>query len=426
MVQTREGLLAGDRAIFERLVAKVEEINRSTRTGESVLRLYDPEQEEKYLAEKGMLTGDTDVLAHAEAAKWNAEAVGLEELLKAAQAAADPAFLASLANAAPTPTPSAEPPAPESGRLRLYRDRDFLIESYDLLRTSDVGQRHGYLALQTTSDQILLTAPHDLRRRLGAPGAQGDLILGGNAIPEEAWPEHGQFHLTHLPERVQKAIESAFHTTGFWAAEQLCGETHPIMRWLVERLAMLLPRGAAPLVTSPKLGPGEKCFCFIGQVSSQAGSPLITDGHAITFGHDGKWRHRSLRDALAAAGFENLTNTGHRQDFNSDAMRALVIAAVEHSLKHLRQLSEQRRQRIRPLLDREERRLKAWYEKRKALQLDFGKDFAADTKRSRKLADDIAEMDRYVEDRNRHWRDAHDLAAPEPTTRLVLVIESSR
>jgi superfamily II DNA/RNA helicase len=48
MVRTREGLLAGDSEIFERLVAKVEEINRSTRTGESVLRLYDPKQEEQY------------------------------------------------------------------------------------------------------------------------------------------------------------------------------------------------------------------------------------------------------------------------------------------------------------------------------------------------------------------------------------------
>jgi len=426
MVKTREGLLAGDIEIFERLVGKVEEINRSTRTGESVLRLYDPEQEEKYIAEKGMLAGDTDVLARAESSRWNDEAAGLEELLKAAQAAADPAFLASLASAVIAPTPTAEPLAPEAGRLRLYPDRDFLVQSYDFLRTSEVGQRHSYLPLETTPDQILLTAPHDLRRRLGAPGVQGDLILGGNAIPDEAWPEHGRFHLTHLPARVQAAIESAFHTTGFWAGEQLCCETHPIMRWLVERLAMLLPRGAAPLVTSPKLEPGEKCFCFIGQVSSQAGSPLITDGHAITFGHDGKWRHRSLRDALAAAGFENLTNTGHRNDFNSGAMRALVIAAVEHSLKHLRQLSDQRRQRIRPLLDREERRLNAWYLKRKSLQLDFGKEFASDTKRSRKLADDIAEMDRYVEDRNRNWRDAHYLAALEPTTRLVLVIESNR
>ena len=45
-------------------------------------------------------------------------------------------------------------------------NRDFLVESYEFLRTSDVGQRHNYLALQTTPDQILLTAPNDLRRRL--------------------------------------------------------------------------------------------------------------------------------------------------------------------------------------------------------------------------------------------------------------------
>jgi len=41
-VNTKQGLLTGDKEIFDRLVAKVEEINRSRRQGESVLKLYDP------------------------------------------------------------------------------------------------------------------------------------------------------------------------------------------------------------------------------------------------------------------------------------------------------------------------------------------------------------------------------------------------
>jgi superfamily II DNA/RNA helicase len=50
MIRTRQGFLDGDGAIFERLVEKVEEINRSTRTGESVLKLYDAKKEEEYIA----------------------------------------------------------------------------------------------------------------------------------------------------------------------------------------------------------------------------------------------------------------------------------------------------------------------------------------------------------------------------------------
>ena len=61
-VNTRQGLLQGDQAIFDRLIAKVEEINRLRKAGESVLQLYDPKAEEEYLANRGVLAGDPDVL----------------------------------------------------------------------------------------------------------------------------------------------------------------------------------------------------------------------------------------------------------------------------------------------------------------------------------------------------------------------------
>jgi ERCC4-related helicase len=60
MVNTRQGLLQGDMAIFERLIDKMEEINRSTRQGETVLKLYDPEAEARYIAEAGILPGNAE------------------------------------------------------------------------------------------------------------------------------------------------------------------------------------------------------------------------------------------------------------------------------------------------------------------------------------------------------------------------------
>ena len=61
MVRTCAGELKGDDAIFQRLIDKVEEINRTTRTGESVLSLYDPQEEEKFVAEQGLLAGDARI-----------------------------------------------------------------------------------------------------------------------------------------------------------------------------------------------------------------------------------------------------------------------------------------------------------------------------------------------------------------------------
>jgi ERCC4-related helicase len=421
LVKTQAGLLQGDTELFDRLIKKVEEINRSTRTGESILRLYDAEAEEEYLARKGLIAGDAEVLQRAESTRWNDEAQGLEAMLLEAQKMAH----ALHSEQAASPVASA-PAAASSSRLRLYPDRDFLSKGYDYLRTTPQGQQLRYQPLQTSNEQIVLTAPQDLARRLGAKDARGDVILGANAIPEEAWPEHGQFRLTHKSGRVQQAIQAAFQTSGFWSAELLHSENHPVMRWLVERMVMQIPRGSAPIIASPHLAPGEKCFCFIGQVSSRAGIPLIADAHAISFLPGGKYRHRPLREALEEARFLNLTNTGRASTFNANAMRGFVTAAVESSLAHMKMLRDIRRGEIRPQLEEEEKRLRAWYDKRKALQMDLFQGLAGGSAQEQKAKREIEEMDRYIKDRNTHWRDAHYVPASEPVTRLVLVIESTK
>ena len=62
------------------------------------------------------------------------------------------------------------------------------------------------------------------------------------------------------------------------------------MQWLAERLIMLMLSGEALLIASLYLQPGELCFCFIGQASSHAGTPLIVDAHTISFLKGGRYR----------------------------------------------------------------------------------------------------------------------------------------
>ena len=64
-MSTSRACSKGDEEIFDRLIDKVEEINRSTRQGETVLKLYDPEAEERYIAEAGILQGNVNVLEKA-------------------------------------------------------------------------------------------------------------------------------------------------------------------------------------------------------------------------------------------------------------------------------------------------------------------------------------------------------------------------
>ena len=64
-VSTKQGLLNRRQGNLRSAGDKVEEINRARRQGESVLKLYDPEAEERYIAEAGILKGDINVLEKA-------------------------------------------------------------------------------------------------------------------------------------------------------------------------------------------------------------------------------------------------------------------------------------------------------------------------------------------------------------------------
>jgi ERCC4-related helicase len=418
-VKTQQGFLKGDEAIFERLIEKVEEINKSTRAGETVLKLYDPEAEERYIAEAGLLPGNVNVLEKPAAAA-TAETAELEALLSQANPAHHADFLKFLlgeTEQAPDAAAPQETEAVRQTRLRLYEDKQFLIDGYRYLAEQD----RDYLPIEQSGKLQLLSAPKDLRRRLGASDERGDVIFGATAIPSEAWPEDNQFRLTDDPEQVNLAIKAARNTSGYWSKEMLCADQHPIVQWITERLLMQMKRGECPQVVSRRLEAGELCFCFIGQVISRGGSPLVVDAHAISFRKGGGFQQRSLREALGAADFDRLVNDGSTG--NQEAARLLLSAAVEESLKHLRSLRDKRIDEMLPLLRAEERRLRRWSNKRKDLLDARIEELGEHHPSARRYRKDLEEIEAYLRDRAKNWRDTYFETDAEPTTQLVLVIE---
>jgi len=431
MIRTRQGFLDGDSAIFERLVEKVEEINRSTRTGESVLKLYDAKKEENYIATQGILTGDADVLDKTN--PETAEGAELESTLLAATAQGHDDWLAWLTGQADAPAGADGPPEPiiDNSRIRLMSHTDFLEQGYQTLSEHQRESQgdDAYPPIQKTPSQIILNPPPDLRRRLGAPQGNGpgaDVIFGATAIPEEAWPEDGHLYLSTDPARVERAIKAALAQRGQWSQELLLTEQHPALLWLAERLMMLMQRGEAPLIASPHLDSGELLFCFIGQVSSRTGTPLIVDTHAVSYRKGGNIRVRPLKEALAEARFATLANTGRWSRLPDDLLAGFVRSAVEQSLVHLRHLKDQRQTTIKPRLDEEERRLNGWF-KRWGLRIEEQlQGLPPEGKRATRLRQQRVEMENYLRDREQNWRDTHLRASDEPNTRLVLAIEGVR
>lgn len=419
MVNTRQGLLTGDHAIFERLIAKVEEINRLRQSGESVLQLYDPKAEEEYIAEKGVLAGNADVLQKS-SGKADPDAAALEAMLAMANQAGHDEYLQYLLGGSGEEVQPAQPIAAakphEEQRVRLFADRQFLIDGYRYL----AAQSDGWQPLQEQGNLMIVTPPKELKRRLGASDSGSDVIFGSTAIPEESWPSNGEFRLTADPSQVNLAIESARHTSGYWSKELLCSEQHPILQWITERLLMQMKRGEAPLVVASGLAPGELCFCFIGQVSSRAGTPLVVDAHAVTFARGGKTSCLPLKDALNAARFDTLVNTGEMP--NLQAAQLLVASAVEQSLNHLRMHKSEREKQLMPILRKEERRLREWRKRREELLTRRIAELGESHPTARRYKNELQNMEEYIKDRELNWRNTHFLAAPEPSTQLVLVL----
>lgn len=417
-VRTNDGMLKGDEAIFQRLIEKVEEINRSTRQGETILKLYDPEAEERYIAEAGILAGNVNVLEKPADSAGN-ETIELESLLAAANLTIDDfGYLDDDTQEAPAAEETTSSSNGEPMRLRLYSDRQFLRDGYRYL----AEQHRDYVAIEDAGSLMLLTAPKDLRRRLGSPDERGDVVFGATAVPVESWPDDHQFRLTDDPDQVELAIKAARNTSGHWSRELLCTDQQPILQWITERLLMLMKRGECPHITSRGLEPGELCFCFIGQVSSRAGAPLVVDAHAISFRKGGGFQHRSLREALEAAGFERLVNEGNAGDIEA-IRQPLVEAAVESSLEHMRSLGQQHVDRLLPYLRREERRLREWKKRRRQLLESRIEKLPPNHRKAKMYRKDLEEMDAYLQDRQENWRDTYFTASTEPSTQLVLVIE---
>lgn len=412
-VTTANGLLSGDDAIFDRLIQKAEEINRLRRPGESLLQLYDSQKEEDYIAREGILGGNVDVLEAPAAAADDPDVDSfLAELLaEARQPISAPVddFLAG------EPTKAAYAP---TSRYRLFGDREFLLRGYDHLRAGSSE----FLPIEESGPILTLPAPRDLRRRLGAPDQSKDVVFGATAIPQEAWPSDDRFVLSDDPKRVELAITAARNTSGHWSRELMCTQQHPIMQWLAERLVMQLPRGQAPHLHSPHLAVGEIAFCMMGLVSSQRGLPLVVDAHAI-IARPGRrdFAFEPLHELLERSRLKSLVNTG--ATIPVTAAEALLPAAVAESLRHLKALGTQYQQRIRPLIEEEEKRLRRWRDRRlRVMQLEL-LGLEAGSPAEQRLRD---EVDQELRNRLEHWRESYFETAAQPTTRVLLVVSGEK
>lgn len=406
----------GDMQIFEKLVEKVEEINHTRAAKESVLKLYDEKREEEYIARHGLLGGDTDIFEKgAPPDDINDTASSLEATIQQARLEIDRDLMEAL-----QADEQQEEGADEglSSRRTILSDQEYLNQAQRLFRE----QEEDCPKIEDRGDLLLLTPTDELARYLGSPDIRSDVISGATVIPEEAYPPNGEFYLTDIPQRVERAIEAARNMSGHWSKETLLTDQHPILNWVTERLLMLHSRGEAPYVTSRALRKGELLFCFIGQMSSKSGVPLVASAHAVQFLTGGRdFAVFPLLDALKRADFESQVNLS--EDSRVESANFLRAAAVERSLEFLREETRKRFESgLSSNLRKEERRLRKWADDRRGFIDKKRGDLSPENPHQRRLARKLEQMELYLKSRSQ-WLNRHFTPAETPTTQLVLVIE---
>jgi hypothetical protein len=152
------------------------------------------------------------------------------------------------------------------------------------------------------------------------------------------------------------------------------------------------------------------------------------DGHAISiFKDEGKpkpvLQQRPLKQVLYAVKFDQLTNLG--TDPNILAAQPLMHAAVKESLEYMQTLKFQREKQLVPFLRKEERRLRKWKDRREDILRKRIAEYGENSAKSKRLKKVIEEMQDYVRDRQKNWRDTHFQAATHPSTRLIIVIQGA-
>ncbi len=408
---------SGDMQIFQKLIDKVEQINHTRTSKESVLKLYDVKKEEEYVAKEGVLKGNTEVFEQgAPSDDANDTAASLEATLQQARVEIDDDLVALLSDEDEEDEAEVRE---ELSRLRIYSDQDYLLKGYRFFKE----QQEGYTDIEDRGELLLLQPPEELARYLGAESVKSDVIYGASVIPPEAYPADGEFHLTDYPHRADRAIEAARNMSGYWSQETLLTDQHPILQWVTERLLLLHGRDEAPYITSSALTKGELLFCFIGQLSSKAGSPLVSSAHAVQFlpGSTSDPQVFPLREALARADFEAQVNLGGDQKLESaNLMRA---SAVQASLEHLLALTHKHfSEGLASQLRKEERRLREWADKRKKYIEQKKEALTEESPHYRKFRSKEEYIEAHLKSRQL-WMRRQFTPADTPTSQLILAIE---
>lgn len=185
-------------------------------------------------------------------------------------------------------------------------------------------------------------------------------------LPAEALREDGRatYQLVQSREEVAKRLRRALEGDGSWPEWHLLWEQHPLVEWLLDALAAAYARHEAPVLRVPSLPKGTAYFLLSAHQYNHESEPIFASWLAVEVrGHALAAERVSFPDLAQRVGlFGEMTNPGPGSA-RMDALQALVPAVIAKAKEMLGDDREASLKRLRQRARKETRRVVAWEEK---------------------------------------------------------------
>ena len=250
--QTRTDKIRGDLRILEILIEKEKQAYENLGDPAVFLNVHDQEKEEKSIAEL-MASGESAEVVETQLDEnaENAQKEGTEWWMDLFQ--------------------SEEIPNLDENDVLAEDEVRFFESDWHFFKTGlQELNAQGQMVQSSVDEQnktVTITAPKDLQERL-------------RQIPSEARSTNNQYNLTTRVDLLEKSIDQARQARAgenTWPDLHYLWPQHPIVEWLVDRLATRFGRHEAPVLRSANLEPGEKAFILMAIIPNKKGQPLLVD-----------------------------------------------------------------------------------------------------------------------------------------------------
>jgi len=337
-----EGLKT-DLHIVERLTQKEDVAHKTLGDAGSVMKLYDPAKEEKYV-ERAFLK-QNDKFLEPESGKvddfdFNILFAGQDDKTEVVI----------------TNTPYEKPVSIYHDDAQFYSELFEQLLASNQISNNEVASSDGYVEIVNSEElnQILFDLPSESKPNIKS-----------------------LYKLTLDKDLVQKSIEKARKKKGEWAEFQVLYELHPVVRYYMTKLEASVNKDVALVAKSKIFPPKTAWFIFHGQVSNNLGQPVIVDFLVVALKSDGTIYRKTydLVDFIDDFKLKDKLYTETIVDEDVKSLKEILPDAVEWANQHMQEEQQTLEGKMEKKLDDYQSNIEKWHKDALVqLEIDFGDD----------------------------------------------------